>query len=179
MKRVMQSISHMPRHGTWGDCHRAAVATVLSLPLAAVPHFGDGGPTAEEFKARERKFLLSHGIVPIYAVYAGSDLESGPGLILEVVSDLNPGTPFLLGGRSRNGNDHTVVCQDGAIFHDPSDDAAGIVAPSSDGWYWVTFFGEADPDRRPQCHLCGHPMNPADIAKGVMLCSRAACPNAD
>lgn len=179
MKPVKQSITHAPHAGTWGDCHRAAVATVLNLPLAAVPHFSDGGPGVEEFKARERAFLGRHGLVPINAVYAGSEVYDGPGLILEVVSALNPGSPYLLGGRSRHGNDHTVVCQDGAVVHDPSHDAAGIVAPSSDGWYWVTFFGAADLDRRPRCNLCGYPMAPNSLTNGVTVCARDGRANSD
>lgn len=179
MTPVKQSITHAPRAGRWGDCHRAAVASVLDLPLAAVPHFSEGGPGVEEFKAREREFFARHGLVPITAVYAGSEVYDGPALILEVVGKLNPETPYLLGGRSRHGGDHTVVCLGDAIVHDPSHDDAGIVAPSSDGWYWVTFFGALNLDRRPRCNLCGYPMIPNSLSNGVTLCARDACPNAD
>lgn len=170
---VKQAITHEPAAGRWGDCHRAAIASVLKLPLKAVPHFADGGPSVEEFNARVRDFLNLHGLTPINAVYAGAELAAGPDLILEVVSALNPGTPFLLGGRSRHGGDHTVVCLDGVITHDPSHDEAGVVGPSSDGWYWVTFIGVLNPDARPRCGLCGSPLTPDG------LCSRAACANSD
>ena len=170
---VKQRNRHDPAAGVWGDCHRAAVATMLSLPLDAVPHFGDGGPTGDVFKALEKAFLASHGLVPIDAVYAGG--EADVQLILHVVSAMNPDVPFLLGGTSRNGVDHTVVCLNDAIVHDPSLDDSGIVGPCKDGWYWVTFFGARNLDARPKCPFCGATMKHDES----WLCSRCACPNAD
>lgn len=170
---VKQRNTHDPANGVWGDCHRAAVATMLCLPIDQVPHFSDGWPPADVFKARERAFLASHGLVPIDAVYAGA--EANPDLILHVVGAMNPDVPYLLGGQSRNGHDHTVVCLNDRIVHDPGIDDPGIVAPCKDGWYWVTFFGAspANLDRRPRCNLCGYHLS----ADG--LCSRSACPNSD
>jgi hypothetical protein len=167
---VKQRNRHDPANGVYGDCHRAAVATVLDLALDQVPHFGEGGPAAEEFGVRAREFRRSKGLVPISAVYAP---DSGHLLILHVVGTMNPGVPYLLGGRSRNGVDHTVVCVGDEIVHDPSLDDSGIVGPCGDGWYWVTFFGAADLDRRPRCGACGAPLTPDG------LCSRAACYNSD
>lgn len=173
MTPVKQRIRTDPAAGTFGDCHRAAVATLLSLPLDAVPHFADGGPSADEFKRREREFLATHGLVPIDAVYAGR--EASVDLILHVVGALNPRVPYLLGGANRDGHDHTVVCLDDAIVHDPSPELLGVYAPCSDGWFWVTFLGTSPSklDRRPRCGLCPAPLTPDG------LCSRAACPNSD
>lgn len=179
MTPVKGRIKHDPANGLHGDCHRAAVATMLDLPYEAVPHFNVGGPDGPEFKFRERTFLATHGLRPIDAVYAGEEVDRakdfppGPGLVLYIVSMLNPGVPYLLGGRSRNGVDHTVVALDGEIVHDPGMDEPGIVGACLDGWYWVTFFGALSLDRRPRCGLCGSPLTPDG------LCSRAACANSD
>lgn len=179
MTPVKQANRHDPAGGVYGDCHRACVATMLDLPLAAVPHFNDGGPDGDEFKLREKAFLARHGLVPIDAVYAREAGKDGPGLILYVVGQMNPGVPFILGGTSRNGVDHSVVARDGEIVHDPSLDESGIVGPCGDGWYWVTFFGALSLDRRPRCDLCGHPTAPNSLSNGVAVCTRDGCANSD
>ena len=53
---------------------------------------------------------------------------------------LNPDVPFLLGGFSKTGVNHTVVCQFGKIVCDPSLTDAGIVkGMQPDGVYWATY----------------------------------------
>lgn len=170
MTPVMSTIRHDPNAGTWGDCHRAAVATVLDLPLDAVPHFWEGGPDPVEFKRREREFLASKGLVGIDLVYAGAD--TNPEIILLVVGGMNPGVPYLLGGATARGVNHVVVCVGEDVVHDPSD-TGGIVGPCDDGWYWITFFGALYLDSRPRCMDCGAP----ETAAG--LCTRPACANSD
>lgn len=171
MTPVFSQTRHDPEGKTWGDCHRACIATVLSLPLAAVPHFADGWPTGEEFKRREREYLASLGLVPIDAIYQ-PPADCNHGLILHVVGTMNPGVPYILGGTSRNRVDHSVVCLDDRIAHDPSPDQPGIVGPCADGWYWVTFFGALSLDRRMRCSACNSPCD------STGLCTREACPNA-
>lgn len=63
MTPVKQRYKHDPENGVWGDCHRAAVASVLDLALDDVPHFADGGAGGEEFERRVREYLLSRGLV--------------------------------------------------------------------------------------------------------------------
>lgn len=136
---LKQRNRHNPEEGVWGDCHRAAIASVLELDLDDVPHFADGGPTGEEFMRREQAFLRSLGLVRIAVPY-DAPLEK----VLECVRVLNPGVYYLLGGKSRTGVDHTVIGLNGQIVHDPSLDNSGIVGPcESDGLYWLTFFGAA------------------------------------
>jgi hypothetical protein len=134
MKPVKGNVNHDPDNGTWGDCHRAAVASLLELPLEKVPHFGDGGPDAEEFTARERRFLSSLGLWPVYFAYKDTPLEA----IQRYMKLANPGVYYLLGGTSRLGTPHTVVGLDDEIVHDPSRVNSGIVGPMADGVYWVT-----------------------------------------
>lgn len=39
MTPVTQEFRHDPKNFIWGDCHRAALATILDLPISKVPHF--------------------------------------------------------------------------------------------------------------------------------------------
>ena len=133
---VKQQNLHRPSEGVWGDCHRAAIASILEKPLDDVPHFGDGGPDGEEFARREADYLRAQGIVPIRVIYT-DDLP----LVLAAVGKMNPGVCYLLGGQSRTGVDHTVVGLNDAIAHDPSINESGIIGPCADGYYWITFFG--------------------------------------
>ena len=143
MRPLKQQFEHLPAEGCWGDCHRAAIASVLELDLDQVPHFGEAGPSAEEFRRREIEFLASHGIRPIAIPFLAT--EQGPGPVLNLIGEIN-GDDFvyLLGGKSRHGLNHSVVCVGRVIAHDPSNTNAGIVGPFDDGFYWLTFFGSLE-----------------------------------
>lgn len=41
MTPVKQTILHDPENGKFGDCFRACIASLLELPITAVPHFCD------------------------------------------------------------------------------------------------------------------------------------------
>jgi hypothetical protein len=140
MTPLKQRFRHDPANGVYGDCHRSATASVLDLPLEDVPHFNHDGPDNETFHQRWLAFLADRKLVPINIAFNGdAKLDE----LLDTVKNLNPGIYYLLGGTSRTGVGHTVVCLDGEIVHDPSLDDSGIVGPL-DGHWWVTFFGTAD-----------------------------------
>ena len=138
MTPLKQRNLHNPEEGIWGDCHRAAVASMLDLPIDEVPHFGDGGPDGEEFNSRIQAFLLSRGLTRIQIPYSGK-LED----VHLTLKHQNPDTHYFLGGHSKTGVDHTVVCLNGEIVHDPSLNESGIVGPCEDGFYWIEFLGSA------------------------------------
>lgn len=139
MTPLKQRFRHDPAGGVFGDCHRAAIASVLDLPLDEVPHFAADNPDGASFERRAKDWLRSRGLVPINVAYSGDDMP----LMFRSVKSMNPGVYYLLGGRSRTGVNHTVVCLDDAIVHDPSPTEAGVVGPCDDGFYWLTFFGTA------------------------------------
>lgn len=137
MRPVKQLNRHDPANGIYGDCHRAAIAAVLEMAPADVPHFMDGTPgkgDAPEAHELVRAWLLERGIYPI-----NSSLED----VLNTLGVVNPHTYCLLGGQSRTGCNHTVVVKGDEIVCDPSQTDAGIIGPCDDGYYWVTFFGAA------------------------------------
>jgi hypothetical protein len=139
MKPVKQRFRHKPAEGIIGDCHRAAIASILELDLDDVPHFAEDDPPADVFHHRCREWLFSQGITPVDIIFDGSSLED----VLTLMHHLNPNLHYILGGKSKNGCGHSVVACNGKIVHDPALDESGIVGPMSDGYYWITVFGDA------------------------------------
>lgn len=132
MTPVKQEFRHNPPE-TYGDCHRACLASLLDLPIEAVPHVCD--TLAKEWKERERKFLASLGLIPI-AVPLYGELKN----VLKVSGILNPDVEyFILGGTSKNECGHSVIANKFGIAHDPSLDNAGIIGPMEDEFYWLTY----------------------------------------
>lgn len=136
MTPLKQRNHHRPDEGIYGDCHRAAIASILELPLDDVPHFCDLNLYPEDWVKHEREWLHARGLTAITQVYDGRLAD-----VLHSVGALNPDTYCILGGTSKTGCGHSVVICNGEIVHDPSLTDAGIVGPMKDGWYWVTFFG--------------------------------------
>jgi hypothetical protein len=143
MKVQKQLNRHRPDEGIFGDCHRTAIACVLDMDAKDVPHFMDGKHDCEADASHRavEAWLNERGLTHINVLFPG---ETSFDLVLQSVKNSNPnGGPhvFILGGRSRNNVNHSVVCCDGEIVCDPSIDSSGIVGPMDDGYWWVTFFG--------------------------------------
>jgi len=132
----LQANRHKPDEGLYGDCHRTAIAVLLGLDREEVPHFASDNCTTAVFTERVSSWLDERGLMQLWFVFDGGDLLS---TILTALERLNPGVPYLLGGRSRTGVNHTVVCQGGEIVCDPSQTGAGIVGPTDGGYYHVNF----------------------------------------
>ncbi len=140
MKPVQQRNRHNPKHGVYGDCHRAAYASILELEIDQVPHFMDRGIPSEEAQAAEREWLFARGLMPINVAWPGStSLDE----VLNLIEVLTPGAVFILGGQSKNRTNHSVVAGQRKILHDPSIDQSGIEGPMDDGMWWVTFIGSS------------------------------------
>jgi hypothetical protein len=138
MQKHKNTVKHDPANGSWGNCHQACVATILGLPMEAVPHFYDGGDALPEgvAEARVTDFLAGIGLVRGNIIYdaATSDLDQ----VLHSTGVMMPGVAMILGGMSRSGCGHSVVIMDGEIYNDPTD--GGIIGPMPDGYYWLTVF---------------------------------------
>lgn len=135
MKRQKQLYRHDPANNVFGDCHRTAVAALFDLDAHQVPHFADGGAEAHEFNLRIDEWLAERNLAQVNIGFA-CGLED----ILNTVAAYNGDIWFLLGGTSKNGTHHTVLCHAGKIALDPSQDDSGIVGPMDDGYFWLTFF---------------------------------------
>lgn len=145
---LKQRYGHHPERGIYGDCHRAAMASLLELPLDDVPHFCDESlyaPDAKPLSDREREWLLSRGLTSINIIFPG---ETPLDDVLGTMNGINPGVLFILGGTSVNGCGHSVVAGNGRVVHDPSIGApsnkhGSIIGPMEDGYWWLTFIGAA------------------------------------
>ncbi len=135
MIKRKQLFRHRPDEGIIGDCHRTAIACLLDLEPEAVPHYGEqyfDDPVL--FNAAFEGWLKRVGYRTVVVPY-----DCALDQLMASVGQQNGGAYYLLGGMSRTGVNHTVICCGNEIAHDPSIDDAGIVGPCDDGYYWVTF----------------------------------------
>jgi hypothetical protein len=139
MRPQKQHLRHNPP-AAYGDCFRTAIAIVLDMDAADVPHFMDGGVSGEDGAEAAETWLNARSLTAINIVADGSRPLQG---VLDSIAGTNlRNVPvFLLTGKSRNGCAHVVVACNGDIVCDPSLDNSGIVGPCDDGFYWLTFFG--------------------------------------
>lgn len=128
--------------GTYGDCLRASVASILDFENPEnVPHFfHDNCDGATGHKRLRDWALTAKNLVPFNAIFEGSSSRNE---ILEHVEFLNPGVAFLLFGSTADG-DHVVICQKGDVIHDTAWYKLPMTYPSSNGYWMVTVFIPAD-----------------------------------
>lgn len=116
------------KFGVYGNCMQAAVASMLSLPMEAVPHFVS--------------FTWWPAALKLYL--RGLDLDSR-----RIAAPPIPEERALLLGVSPRGYQHAVVSEGGEIVWDPH--------PSRDGLAEVTSAVIFDRwDSNGPCWVCGH-----------------------
>lgn len=135
MTPVNQQFRHNPPE-TYGDCHRASLASLLDLSIEEVPNFMHGlGPAdGEIFQRLQDEFLRARGLESI-TVPIACELDQ----VFAAANNWCPGKMFLLGGEADRGVGHTVVAGADGVIHDPHPSKVGIHRPMSDGFYWITF----------------------------------------
>lgn len=127
-------VKHDPDAGTYGDCIRACIASVLELDAEAVPHFAHDNPDENELWSRIRAWLRLSQLSPFIIQYPPMPLAE----LLIVMGQINPDAHYLLFGGTASGNDHVVVCHGGELAHNPAWYGGSIVAPTSlDMWQVV------------------------------------------
>lgn len=126
-------VKHNPDAGTFGDCVRACIASLLDMRAEDVPHFYEDDCDGETGIKRIYRFLSPLGLSPFFVYFNGSDpLET----VLQHMAVANPDAHYMLYGNSGFG-DHVVVCQGGKIVHDPAWVADGIEGPNSNGFWSI------------------------------------------
>ncbi|HRW61546.1 MAG: hypothetical protein KDK08_05130 [Rhizobiaceae bacterium] len=128
---------HDPENGVWGDCQRAAIASILDRPVEDVPHFFFDGCDGDTADKRIDDWLSMLNLKMIFVPFEGSELQN----ILNLQAMFQPGIHYMLVGKSRTGVNHCVVCKDSEIVHDPSLTDAGIVGPTDEGLFWIQYLG--------------------------------------
>lgn len=118
-RAVTQTIVMGQIEGVLGNCFQAAIASVLNMPLEAVPHFSQftWWPAALELWARG---LSAQGLT------YKEKYEDG----IEI-----PDRLCLVYGRSERDVDHAVVGHGGQIVWDPHPSRAGLVTITGIGWF--------------------------------------------
>lgn len=111
---VMQTIFRS-EHEQPGNCVQACVASLLELPLEAVPHFFKD---ADESNYHKGWFLFDEwfGQFGIYPRHV--DLSSSTGCAWDF--------PHLAAGPSPRGIEHQVIRKGFEIIHDPHPDGGGV-----------------------------------------------------
>lgn len=116
MKPVMQTVT-----GPAGNCMSACLASILELPIEAVPNFCEAGPDDSDYWNACRAWLRQFGLGIITLSFtspaqwqhlrlSGYHIVSGPSPRIE-------------------GMHHATVWHKGALAHDPHPEGGGIVAP--------------------------------------------------
>jgi hypothetical protein len=130
MTPVAPQFRHDPKNGIFGDCHRSCIASILDLPISAVPHFWHDGCDGDEFIKRIQDYLKTLGRVELMFYYVGDPRQ--------FMKKVNPNVYWILGGSSYTGN-HSVVCLGDEIVHDPNHGT--IQGPLKEGYYCVSVIG--------------------------------------
>jgi hypothetical protein len=115
---VDQEFLHDPENGVCGDCMRACIATILSVPRHEVPHFLHDDCDAVEFGLRVQRYLKSFGL---FLMDVGA-FDFGL-----VMTRETPDVFHLIYGHTERGTYHAVVGKNGQVFHDPHPSKAGLV----------------------------------------------------
>jgi hypothetical protein len=117
LRRQKQAYRHDPANGVFGDCNRTAIACVLGVERDELPHV-HRDMNSEEFEAFTKGFLADRGLhlisVPVNAPSVSEAMLFG--------HMRGGGIPFILGGQSPRGVNHSVVCFSQDDLHDPGND---------------------------------------------------------
>jgi hypothetical protein len=128
MKPVYQQHIHKGE----GDCFSAGLASLLEIPLNAIPNFRKENPPPKCMMTAARIWLQKNFNLSIVTIQMEKKLETGEDIRLVGAAS---GTPCLAGGRSPNFHD-TLHCVVGEIDehgmnfvmkHDPNPSGKGLV----------------------------------------------------
>lgn len=131
MKPVNCTVKDDPANGSYGDCVRACVASILEMESEQVPHFYHDGDGEAGFE-RMRFWLADRGRIPAYYPL-GSEFS------IETVCwsfGIYGNADALLFCQS-GGTDHCVVINKEGVQHNPSWYKAPIDGPHSSGMWIV------------------------------------------
>jgi hypothetical protein len=130
MTPVHCRVKHDPENGTYGDCMRACVATIMDVADGdEVPHFYHDNCDGETGTQRLREWLRPQGLSSFIAHYDGSISLTA---LLSLMAIVNAETVYILFGRT-TGGDHVVVCKGGKVIHDPIWYPSTLIGPGSLG----------------------------------------------
>jgi hypothetical protein len=132
MTPVKCRVKHDPDEGTYGDCVRACIASLLEFDAEQVPHFFDHGSDGVIGQSRIEDWLSKVGYTPFFVHVDGASHTLDD--VLQYMGTHNPNAHYMLYGRTSSG-DHVVVAQGNKIVHDPAWFPIPLIK-SSDNGFW-------------------------------------------
>lgn len=139
-------VKHDAEAGSYGDCLRASVASLLEIePPENVPHFFHDGCDGETGHERLREWLATQNLVPFTVGFDGSaSLDD----VLGMMKNINPDVYYMLFGATKEG-DHVVICRNEKIVWNSAWYGTPIIGPgSNDVWSVMVFV----PSVLTKCH---------------------------
>lgn len=130
-----------PERGSYGDCLRACVASILDIhDIRDVPHFFWDNCEAPIGHERLINYLAERDS-PLMPFYMGVSGELSVQDVLNVIgAGVNEDACYILVGRVDDlSNNHAVVCRGTEIVHDPSWTPGAIDLPPDDSDWQVIF----------------------------------------
>lgn len=125
-------VKHDPPN-SYGDCVRACIASLLSMPAEHVPHFYHDNCEGVEGNQRLKEFLQTVGYAPFWVAYDGaSRLDE-----IQRIMTLNAPSVHYMLFHANSGGDHVIICKDDQIVHDPAWYRLPITGPNSIGNWGV------------------------------------------
>lgn len=128
-----QRFLHDPQNGTFGDCDRTVMASLLELNPDDVPHWGVHYDNFAEFLRVKTEWLSTHGLFEQSFAFQ-CDRDELARNLKNAFADVY----VLLTGTSKTGCHHVVITLNGEIAHDPSINQSGLVGPCDDGLWWCS-----------------------------------------
>jgi len=122
---------HDPENGTYGDCFRACIASLLERDPKDVPHFcgyDDSKEITGKWNIDVNKWLAQYGFAYVeWPVSSQEDYEP----FFKQREENHPNYPLyhVITGNSPNfeNTSHAVVGKNGKVFHDPSTTRKGVL----------------------------------------------------
>jgi hypothetical protein len=121
MTPTKQTLLHDPKAGVYGNCFTACMASLLDLPIEAVPHFTEMIPVGPEWVDLINGWLRRFGLA--YLEFEITDVAGWKpfldGLGYHVLSGPSP---------RHEGATHAVIARGGAMVFDPHPSDEGLGA---------------------------------------------------
>ncbi len=159
MKKVIQEVPDNDlEKGIVGDCLRAAIASILDLPLKSVPHFMQiYWPDADKAARAFDKFVAGQGYVML--------VLPGPAF-MDLIRENDVDCYHLIGGIASSNGDtapHAVVGLNGKIVHDPNPMKPGLKGAIED--WMITLFVKLFTSDKSAASPAPKPRTPSDMAR--------------
>lgn len=136
MKPVDQNLfGNDPVNHIYGNCFQACIASILEMPLEAVPHLaGNAEKNGTNWREDTNMFLKQFGLhlISVPPEHLSPRRKDGGPMLL--------GYYLMAGQTTRGFGLHAVIGKDGEMVHDPHPSRAGILAIEQ-----IDFFVPLDP----------------------------------